>query len=49
MIAQYIQEVAKGKIGPKVEKLMTVDEYIDACDKGEDPWIGGGDAENKVK
>lgn len=30
-------------------KLMTVDEYIEACNKGEDPWIGGGDAENKVK
>ncbi len=30
-------------------KVMTIDEYINAWEKGEDPWIGGGDAENKVK
>jgi len=30
-------------------KVMTVDEYIDAWEKGIDPWIGGGDPENKVE
>lgn len=30
-------------------KVMTTDEYIDAWEKGIDPWLGGGDAENKVK
>ncbi|WP_069650902.1 cysteine hydrolase family protein [Caloranaerobacter ferrireducens] len=30
-------------------KVMTIDEYIDAWEKGIDPWIGGGDTENKVK
>ncbi|QUH19750.1 cysteine hydrolase family protein [Alkaliphilus sp. B6464] len=30
-------------------KVMTIDEYIDAWDNGQDPWIGGGDKENKVK
>lgn len=30
-------------------KIMTVDEYITAWEKGEDPWVGGGDAENKVE
>ncbi len=30
-------------------KVMTIDEYIEAWDKGLDPWIGGGDTENKVK
>lgn len=30
-------------------KVMTVDEYIDAWDNNIDPWIGGGDPENKVK
>jgi len=30
-------------------KIMTIDEYIDAWDKGLDPWIGGGDTQNKVK
>lgn len=30
-------------------KILTIDEYIAAWEKGEDPWIGGGDAENKVK
>lgn len=30
-------------------KVMTIDEYIDAWEKGEDPWLGGGDQENKVK
>ncbi|SKC55070.1 cysteine hydrolase family protein [Maledivibacter halophilus] len=30
-------------------KVMTIDEYIDAWEKGEDPWLGGGDQENKVE
>ena len=30
-------------------KIMTIDEYIDAWEKGIDPWEGGGDRENKVK
>lgn len=30
-------------------KVMTIDEYISAWEKGEDPWVGGGDAENKVE
>lgn len=30
-------------------KVMTVDEYIEAWDKGLDPWEGGGDKENKVE
>lgn len=30
-------------------KIMTIDEYIDAWEKGIDPWIGGGDKENKVE
>jgi len=30
-------------------KVMTIDEYIAAWEKGEDPWLGGGDKENKVK
>ena len=30
-------------------KVMTIDEYVDAWEKGEDPWLGGGDAENKVE
>ncbi|TJX65937.1 cysteine hydrolase [Soehngenia saccharolytica] len=30
-------------------KVMTVDEYIEAWDKGVDPWEGGGDKENKVE
>ncbi|MGF7060837.1 cysteine hydrolase family protein [Brassicibacter mesophilus] len=30
-------------------KVMTTDEYFDAWEKGIDPWLGGGDAENKVK
>lgn len=30
-------------------KVMTIDEYITAWDNGEDPWLGGGDRENKVK
>lgn len=30
-------------------KIMTIDEYIDAWDKGLDPWVGGGDQANKVK
>lgn len=30
-------------------KVMTIDEYIDAWEKGLDPWVGGGDQENKVE
>lgn len=30
-------------------KIMTIDEYIDAWERGIDPWEGGGDKENKVK
>lgn len=30
-------------------KLMTIDEYIDAKEKGIDPWVGAGDTENKVE
>ena len=30
-------------------KVTTIDEYIGAWEKGEDPWLGGGDAENKVE
>jgi len=30
-------------------KVMTIDEYIAAWDNGEDPWLGGGDKDNKVK
>ena len=30
-------------------KVMTIDEYIDAWEKGLDPWVGGGDTENKVE
>jgi nicotinamidase-related amidase len=30
-------------------KIMTIDEYMDAWEKGLDPWEGGGDKENKVK
>lgn len=30
-------------------KIMTIDEYIDAWENGLDPWIGGGDTENKVE
>ncbi|KAB3536024.1 cysteine hydrolase [Alkaliphilus pronyensis] len=30
-------------------KVMTIDEYIEAWEKGEDPWIGGGDANNQVE
>ncbi|WP_373599782.1 cysteine hydrolase family protein [Paraclostridium bifermentans] len=30
-------------------KVMTIDEYIDAWEKGLDPWEGGGDTENKVE
>lgn len=30
-------------------KVMTLDEYITAWEKGEDPWKGGGDQENKVE
>lgn len=30
-------------------KIMTIDEYIDAWEKGMDPWEGGGDKENKVE
>jgi len=30
-------------------KIMTIDEYIDAWEKGIDPWTGAGDRENKVE
>lgn len=30
-------------------KLMTIDEYIDAWEKGIDPWVGAGDTANSVK
>lgn len=30
-------------------KIMTIDEYIDALEKGLDPWEGGGDKDNKVE
>ncbi len=30
-------------------KVMTIDEYIQAWESGLDPWVGGGDQENKVK
>jgi nicotinamidase-related amidase len=30
-------------------KVMNLDEYIAAWERGEDPWIGGGDPLNKVK
>ncbi|HSH36126.1 isochorismatase family cysteine hydrolase [Schnuerera sp.] len=30
-------------------KIMTIDEYKDAWEKGLDPWEGGGDKENKVE
>ena len=30
-------------------KLMTIDEYMDAIDKGIDPWEGAGDQDNEIK
>ena len=30
-------------------KVMTIDEYVAAWERGEDPWLGGGDRENKVE
>ena len=30
-------------------RVMTIDEYIQAWEKGIDPWEGGGDKENKVE
>lgn len=30
-------------------KVMTIDEYIQAWENGEDPWAGGGDAKNEVE
>lgn len=30
-------------------KVMNLDEYIAAWDRGEDPWVGGGDPTNQVK
>ncbi|NLK43931.1 MAG: cysteine hydrolase [Tissierellia bacterium] len=30
-------------------KLMTFDEYKEAWENGIDPWVGGGDPENKVE
>ncbi len=29
-------------------KVIPIDDYINAWEKGEDPWLGGGDTENKV-
>jgi len=29
-------------------KVITIDDYIYAWENGEDPWLGGGDTENKV-
>ncbi len=30
-------------------KIMSIDEYIEAWENGKDPWVGGGDAENRVE
>lgn len=30
-------------------KVITIGEYIEAWEKGTDPWLGGGDRENKVE
>ncbi|MGL5329075.1 MAG: cysteine hydrolase family protein [Peptostreptococcaceae bacterium] len=30
-------------------KVITIDEYINAWENGLDPWVGGGDQENKVE
>lgn len=30
-------------------KVMTIDEYVDAWEKGIDAWTGGGDTQNKVE
>ena len=30
-------------------KVITIDEYMDAWEKGIDPWVGGGDTDNKVE
>lgn len=30
-------------------KVMSIDDYINAWENEEDPWLGGGDTENKVK
>ena len=30
-------------------KVMSIDDYINAWENGEDPWLGGGDTENKVR
>jgi len=30
-------------------KVMTIEEYIKAWEKGQDPWVGAGDQENKVE
>ncbi|MFZ5354819.1 MAG: cysteine hydrolase family protein [Bacillota bacterium] len=30
-------------------KVMTIDEFVQDIDKGLDPWVGGGDRENKVE
>lgn len=29
-------------------KVMNLDEYMEAFDRGEDPWVGGGDPKNRV-
>ncbi len=30
-------------------KVMNLDEYMAAFERGEDPWVGGGDPTNKVE
>ncbi len=30
-------------------KVMAIEEYMNAWEKGEDPWLGGGDQGNKVE
>ena len=30
-------------------KVISIDEFVDAIERGEDPWIGGGDPTNKVE
>ncbi|MCD5414734.1 MAG: cysteine hydrolase [Clostridiales bacterium] len=30
-------------------KILTIDEFTNAIDSGIDPWIGGGDTQNKVE
>ncbi len=30
-------------------KVQNMKEFMEAIDKGEDPWVGGGDQANKVE